>query len=61
MDMDQLENGLRVRHAAWDQTGTIRQLVDVVEVVMDNGDEYEVFPVHGAVRPEDLEPIGEAS
>ena len=61
MEMDELCNGLRVRHTTWDQTGTIRQWVDVVEIVMDDGDEYEVFPRFGAVRPEDLEPIGDAS
>lgn len=56
MDLDELENGLRVRHVAWGQAGTIRQLVDVVEIHMDNGDEYEVSP-DGHVRPDDLEVI----
>ena len=58
MDMDEMENGLRVRHVVWDQAGTIRLLVDTVEIRMDNGDEYEVSQF-GDVDPGDLEVIGE--
>ena len=61
MNMDELENGLRVRHITSGRTGTIRQWVDVVEVHFDDGDTDEVFPEYGDVRPEDLEPLGGAS
>jgi hypothetical protein len=58
MDIDEMDNGLRVRHIPSGQAGTIRQLVDVVEIVMDNGAEREVSEF-GDVRPADLEVIND--
>ena len=60
MNMDEMENGLRVRHVTFGRNGTIRLLVDTVELRLDNGEEFEVSPL-GVVRPEDLEVIGEAA
>lgn len=57
--MDEMENGLRVRIPAWGLDGTIRLLVDTVEIHLDDGTDFEVSPF-GGVRPEDLEIIGES-
>jgi hypothetical protein len=62
MDMDEMDNGLRVRWltAGGELAGTIVFQVDTVELHLDNGDEREVS-LFGDVHPDDLEVIGDPS
>ena len=59
--MADLGDGVRIRHAVWDMTGTIRIAGPVTEIRWD--DTFGAFEIsdEGPVWPEDVEIIGEAA
>jgi hypothetical protein len=58
--MADLGDGVRIRHLAWDLTGTIRIVGPVSEIRWDDTFGDMEISDEGVVFPEDVEIIGEA-
>jgi hypothetical protein len=59
--MADLGDGVRIRHTAWNATGTIRVLGPVSEIRWDDTFGDMEISDEGVVFPEDVEIIGEAA